>query len=157
MIFAAIVATVVSFVSQPAEVIILIKEPQKISVIAPAPPVLAAEVEHAEEPPDIFSKRPLLKKICSCESWGDHGLEPRQFEADGSPLWSYYGTGDAGSCQINVPTWGEKADELGLDIIGSRDDNVEMAAWIQDNDSRGIENWRWSKSCWGQFEGVFEK
>ena len=157
MIFAAIAATVVSFASQPAEVIIRIGEPPKISIIAPAPPALAAEAGHAEEPPDIFAKRPLLKEVCSCESWGKPGLEPRQFEKDGSPLWSHYGTSDVGGCQINFPTWGEKAEELRLDIIGSRDDNVEIAAWIQDNDSRGIENWRWSRACWGQFEGLFEK
>ena len=35
---------------------------------------------------DVWAGYPLLKRIASCESWGDANKEPRQFLPDGSPV-----------------------------------------------------------------------
>lgn len=101
---------------------------------------------------DIWAGYGNLKRICSAESSYEGGAdhEPQQFRKDGSPRWSDAGTPDVGACQINLPTWGKKAKELGLDVVNSFEDNVKMAKWIYDNDSRHEMNWKWSKGIWGK-------
>lgn len=88
---------------------------------------------------------PALERVCACESGG--GVAPKQFDNQGNVIRGHYNPNDIGMCQINEYWWGDKAKELGFDIY-TREGNIKMANWIYKNDSRGIENWSWSKHCW---------
>jgi hypothetical protein len=88
-----------------------------------------------------------LKRIAACESTGDVNKEPREFYPDGKVITGYPDPDDKGMLQINVPTWGAKAKELGFDIY-AYDGNLAMGKWIYDNDSRHAENWSASEPCW---------
>lgn len=78
-----------------------------------------------------FADVPEMVNILACES------NFRQFTARGSVLMS--STSDAGIAQINLPTWGERARALGLDIYGSTTDNLKMARVILNE--QGLEAW----------------
>jgi hypothetical protein len=97
----------------------------------------------------IWASYPLLKHITSCESWGDPNKEPRQFLPDGSVLRGYPNPDDIGLGQINIPTWGKKAQELGFDLY-SYDGNLAMSKWIFDH--YGSKPWVYSQGCWGKYE-----
>jgi hypothetical protein len=86
----------------------------------------------------------LLKHIASCESWGDPNKEPRQFLPDGSVLRGYPNPNDIGLAQINIPTWGAQAAELGLDLK-TYEGNLGMAKWIFDH--YGSAPWVYSQKC----------
>jgi len=73
---------------------------------------------------------------------------PREFLPDGSVLKGYPNPHDIGLAQINEPTWGKKAKELGYDIY-TYQGNLMMAKWIFDH--QGSKPWNWSKGCWGQY------
>ena len=60
----------------------------------------------------------------------------RQFDENGEPLMS--DTQDVGISQINEIWWAE-AEELGLDIFNSLDDNLKMARIIKEK--QGIKAW----------------
>lgn len=87
-----------------------------------------------------------LKRIASCESWGNPTLEPRQFDENGAVLHGVVNPQDIGLAQINLPSWGNKALELGYDIF-TPEGNLGMAKWIYD--TYGSAPWYLSKGCWG--------
>jgi hypothetical protein len=91
----------------------------------------------------------LLKHITSCESWGDPNKEPREFTPDGNVLHGYPNPNDIGLGQINVPTWGAKAKELGFDLY-TYAGNLAMAQWIFAR--YGSAPWKYSKGCWGKYQ-----
>lgn len=94
---------------------------------------------------DLLAGIPLLKRACSCESWGDPNKEPREFK-DGVLLRGYPNPHDVGACQINEPLWGATATKLGLSIETSKIDNEKMALYIYSK--QGMNAWVWSKNCW---------
>ena len=91
---------------------------------------------------------PMLKRACSCESWGNPDKEPRQFREDGSLLVGYPNPNDVGACQINLPLWGEKSKTLGYDVINSYFGNIGFAKWLYDK--QGMNPWIYSKKCWNK-------
>jgi hypothetical protein len=104
----------------------------------------------AENPAEgqIWAGYALLKHIASCESWGDPNKDPREFLPDGTVLRGYPNPNDVGLAQINVPTWGAIAAELGFDLY-TYDGNLAMAKWIYDH--YGSAPWKYSEGCWGQY------
>jgi hypothetical protein len=62
---------------------------------------------------DVWAGYSLLKRIASCEGWGDPNREPRQFLPDGSVLRGFPNPQDIGLAQINLPTW-RHSEEAGL-------------------------------------------
>jgi hypothetical protein len=96
----------------------------------------------------IWTNYPLLKHITSCESWGDPNKEPREFDASGTVIRGYPNPNDIGLGQINLPTWGTKAKELGFDLY-TYQGNVAMSKWIFDH--YGSAPWKYSEGCWGTY------
>ncbi len=78
-----------------------------------------------------FPEEPRMVKIVQCES------KFRQFDSRGNTLRSV--TSDYGIMQIHLPIWGKKAKQLGLDIMGSIDDNIAMGRHIYE--VQGIKAW----------------
>jgi hypothetical protein len=74
---------------------------------------------------NLWAGYPLLKHIAYLESWGDLNKEPREFLPDGSVLLRTPNPNDIGLGQINLPTWGAKAKELGFDLY-TYDGNLAM-------------------------------
>lgn len=79
----------------------------------------------------LFPDVPDMVPTVLCES------KFRQFGPDGTPLISK--TDDVGVAQINIPTWGKQAKELGLDIYNSAADNLTMARIVYEK--QGITAW----------------
>lgn len=100
---------------------------------------------------DPWAGYALLKHIASCESWGDPNKDPREFLPNGTVLRGSPNPQDIGLAQINLPTWGAKAKELGYDLF-TYDGNLAMAKWIFTNDPRHEQNWSWSRGCWGKYD-----
>lgn len=100
---------------------------------------------------DDWAGYSLLKHMASCESWGDANKTPREFLPDGSVLRGYPDPDDVGLGQINIPTWGAKAKELGFNLF-TYAGNLKMMKWIFDNDPRHEANWNPSKGCWGKYQ-----
>jgi len=100
-----------------------------------------------EKPKDLFYGEPVLKKACSCESWGVPNKEPRQFK-NGKVLRGEVNQNDVGACQINETVWLKTAKKKGLDIEGSLPDNIAMAKYIKS--VQGMGAWTWSFSCWSK-------
>lgn len=113
-------------------------------------PAKTITIVAAAQPFDPWSGYALLKHIASCESWGDPNKEPREFRPNGSVLRGDPNPDDIGLAQINFPTWGKKAKELGFNLY-TYSGNLAMAKWIFDNDPRHAENWSWSEGCWGSY------
>jgi len=98
---------------------------------------------------------PILEKIADCESGerDKHGKaiagSASHFGKDGQV--NLYGnknaTVDIGKYMINDYYWGEKATELGFNLM-LEDDNEAMALWIYKN--YGTEPWVHSKTCWNK-------
>jgi len=88
---------------------------------------------------------PLLKRACSCESWGDPNKQPREFYPDGRLIKGFPDPSDEGACQIHTPTWQKEADVLGYNIE-TYEGNVKMANYIYG--VQGMAAWNASKSCW---------
>lgn len=88
---------------------------------------------------------PELKAICAAESVGDWNAEPIQFNPDGTVLRGRINPNDIGQCQINEPTWGKTAKELGFDIYTSNG-NRQIANYIYE--TRGNQDWKYSKAGW---------
>ncbi len=87
----------------------------------------------------------LLKRITSCESWGDPNKEPREFKPDGTVLRGDPNPQDIGLAQINIPTWGTTAKKLDFDLY-TYQGNLDMAKWLYDRFGSGP--WKYSKQCW---------
>jgi hypothetical protein len=96
----------------------------------------------------IWAAYPLLKHIASCESWGDPDKEPREFNSSGTVLRGFPNPNDVGLGQINLPTWGAKAKELGFDLF-TYQGNLAMTKWIFDH--YGSKPWTYSQGCWGKY------
>ncbi len=92
--------------------------------------------------------RDALKVICACESAGRPDVAPRHYidENNTQVLRGHITPQDIGMCQISEKYWGDKADELGLDLFDPHD-NVAMANYIYDN--YGAQPWYPSKKCHG--------
>lgn len=82
---------------------------------------------------------PILEKIMKCESGGKH------YDKNGQVLINR--TQDIGIMQINVPIWGKKAHEMGLNLSVEAD-NIEFGMWLYKN--KGTEPWVHSKPCWNK-------
>jgi len=110
--------------------------------------VAVTQVAHAAEP---LLLNPVLavpmRPVCGCESVGKPDAEPQHWDADGSVLRGRQNPDDIGMCQINEPTWGDKATELGWDIY-TLEGNILMTNWIYSHE--GFEPWRYSKGCHGK-------
>lgn len=107
----------------------------------------------------IYALAPILRTIAACESTGSPTGQPRQFLANGSPLWGEENdptTGkviivqrDVGELQINTWAHAEEIKKLGLDVIGSEADNVYYGYLLYQQS--GTVPWNASKkTCWGQ-------
>ena len=100
---------------------------------------------------NVWDGYPQLKRICSCESWGNNDKKPRQFRNDGSLLWGNDPeTGkpvekDVGACQISTKYWLKDSKKLGYDIF-TYDGNIGFAKWLYDK--KGSEPWNPSRQCW---------
>lgn len=79
---------------------------------------------------------PVLQKIAKCESGNS------QFK-NGQVLIN--ATQDMGKYQINLPTWGKKATELGYNL-STEQGNEDMALWLYKN--KGTGSWSSSSKCW---------
>lgn len=74
----------------------------------------------------------------------EHESGGRQFNTDGSPLWSP--THDVGIMQINAG-WIPTATKMGLDVVNSEEDNVAFGMWLAKN--KGLSQWATYKACKG--------
>jgi hypothetical protein len=129
--------------------------PQRVVLVAPAQKLLDLAISVAKAsselkaPPtpvlDPWQGYGELKRIASCESWGDPNKEPREFLPDGSVLHGETNPDDIGLAQINLPIWGPQALKLGFDIY-SYEGNLKMAKWIFDK--YGSNPWYLSSHCW---------
>ena len=104
------------------------------------------------ETPTTWEGYPLLKKLCSCESWWSPNGEPRQFREDGSILWGQDKNGkivkrDVGACQIATNYWLKTSQELGYNIF-TYEGNIGFAKWLYDRE--GSRPWNASRACWKQ-------
>lgn len=100
------------------------------------PSVVYAE---KEVPITVINIPPILKKIAQCESSNN------QFDKNGQVLIN--ATEDAGRYQINVPTWGKQAKEMGLNLMDEKD-NETFAVWLFEN--KGSGPWSSSAHCWNK-------
>ena len=106
-----------------------------------APRVTEAEPEVRTITVIDESLPPIMVKIASCESSGEH------FDSNGQVKLGKKNPNDIGKFQINQTTWGRKAHELGYDIYDERG-NEDMARWIFFNQGTG--DWSLSKKCWNK-------
>ncbi len=84
---------------------------------------------------------PMLAKICKAESGN------RQFNSKGTVLRGAVNPSDIGFCQINEPTWNDKAMELGYNIYTEKG-NKDMALYIFNH--QGTDPWNSSKANWSK-------
>lgn len=127
--------------------------PRTILIVPPAQAAAVVSMENLksnetkiQQQKTVSFEIPLLKRVCSCESWGDPNKEPREFGADGKVLRGFPDPSDIGACQIHTPVWGAQAKLLGYDIYTLKG-NVEMANYIYK--VQGLSAWNASKaSCW---------
>ena len=82
---------------------------------------------------------PIMKKIATCESNNSH------YDKNGQVLINK--SQDAGRFQINIPIWGKKAKEMGLDLMNEKD-NETFAMWLFNN--YGSTQWVHSSHCWNR-------
>lgn len=104
----------------------------------------AQELQGEEENRQILYDE--LLPVCGCESMGDPTAEPQQFNPDGTIRRGEVNPKDIGMCQISTTYWLDMSVKLGYDLY-TEQGNALMANWIYDN--YGIEQWNWSRSCWG--------
>jgi hypothetical protein len=102
----------------------------------------AAQVIYARTEIQVPDKTipPILVKIAHCESGNS------QVDKNGQVLIN--ATKDMGKYQINVPIWGKKASEMGLNLAVEQD-NEKFAVWLFEN--YGSTPWDASrKVCWNR-------
>lgn len=83
----------------------------------------------------------VLERIAKCESNNQH------FDENGEVLRGVQVKEDIGRWQINTRYWGEKAEELGIDIF-DEEGNRAMAEYILK--TVGTKAWYPSKHCWSK-------
>ncbi len=101
---------------------------------------LSAILANAQVVPEL-----VAAAVTSCESWGDPNKQPREFTETGAVLHGYPNPDDIGLGQINLPTWGATAKQLGFDLY-TYEGNLAMSKWIFDH--YGAAPWKYSKGCW---------
>ena len=88
---------------------------------------------------EVKRTAPVLDRISKCENGGSH------YDKNGQVAINK--TQDIGKYQINVPIWGKKATEMGLDL-SKESDNKIFAEYLYEN--FGSEPWVHSKKCWSK-------
>lgn len=126
-----------------------IELPEQFPQIEPVPEFISEPILEVKkrEGSESFEWPGDLKRICSCESTGRPGNEPRHFDSNGEVLRGKVNPLDTGMCQINKKYHGAEADRLGLDLE-IQSENFEYAARLYRQ--QGSQPWSWSASCWAQ-------
>lgn len=87
---------------------------------------------------------PVVPPVLLCIA--QHESNFQQFTPAGYPLISP--TSDVGIMQINLPTWGKKAKEMGLNIRENPSDNIAFGIWLYN--TKGPSQWTtFHKYCAG--------
>lgn len=89
---------------------------------------------------EYFAETPILAEIAKCES------RFRQVGKDGNVLRGEVNKSDLGLLQVNKYYHGEKAEDLGFDLM-TVDGNLAYAQYLYDKE--GTAPWNASKKCWG--------
>ena len=89
---------------------------------------------------EYFKETPILAEISRCESTF------RQVDKDGEVLRGIVNKSDLGLMQVNTYYHGEKAEELGFDLM-TVDGNLAYAKYLYEKE--GTTPWNSSKKCWG--------
>jgi hypothetical protein len=89
---------------------------------------------------EYFKETPILAEISRCESTF------RQVDKDGETLRGKVNKSDLGLMQVNAYYHGEKAEELGFDLM-TVDGNLAYAKYLYEKE--GTTPWNSSKKCWG--------
>lgn len=89
---------------------------------------------------EYFAETPILAEIARCESTF------RQLGPDGNVLRGKVNKSDLGLMQVNNYYHGEKAEDLGFDLM-TVDGNLAYAKYLYDKE--GTAPWNASKKCWG--------
>lgn len=95
-------------------------------------------VAYVDKVIEVETVSPVLERIAKCESGGSH-------YKNGQVVINK--TQDIGKYQINVPIWGKKATEMGLNLAIEKD-NETFALYLYKN--FGTEPWVHSKTCWNK-------
>ncbi|MBI2610104.1 hypothetical protein HYW53_02920 [Candidatus Giovannonibacteria bacterium] len=82
---------------------------------------------------------PVLSKIASCESGGNH------YDKNGKVLKGLVNSKDIGKYQINSEYWKKEAEALGFDLY-TEEGNEAMALAIYEK--HGTWPWEPSRNCW---------
>ncbi|MEX0931374.1 MAG: hypothetical protein WDZ88_01345 [Candidatus Paceibacterota bacterium] len=89
-----------------------------------------------------FKDVPSMIAVARCES------SFRHYNPDGTVLRGRVDSRDIGLMQINEFYHGEKASELGIDIM-SLEGNMKYARYLYEN--QGLSPWGASKMCWEKY------
>jgi hypothetical protein len=89
---------------------------------------------------EYFKETPILVEISRCESTF------RQVDKNGEVLRGKVNKSDLGLMQVNAYYHGEKASELGFDLM-TVDGNLAYAKYLYEKE--GTTPWNSSKKCWG--------
>ncbi len=119
----------------------LLKGGMFIDVVNPESVMKAGE-DTASKKVELY---PQLRPVCACESVGDPHKEPTHFAPDGSVLRGKVNKFDKGICQLNVLYHGEKAKEMGLNLL-KEEDNITYANWLYNKEH--LKPWSASRKCW---------
>lgn len=97
----------------------------------------APEIKEVELVKEVTREAPVLQRIAKCESGNTH------YDKNGQVLINK--SQDIGVMQINVPIWGKKAHDMGLNLA-VEEDNRKFADYLYEN--FGTEPWIHSRKCW---------
>ena len=89
---------------------------------------------------EYFKETPILAEISRCESTF------RQVDKSGEVLRGKVNKSDLGLMQVNEYDHGQKATELGFDLM-TVDGNLAYAKYLYEQE--GTKPWNSSKKCWG--------
>jgi hypothetical protein len=90
---------------------------------------------------EYFAETPILAEIARCES------SFRHVGKDGKVLRGEVNKSDLGLLQVNKYYHGEKAEDLGFDLM-TVDGNLAYAKYLYDKE--GTAPWNASKKCWSK-------
>lgn len=85
-----------------------------------------------------FGENSVMYHVAFCES-GFRNIQSDFVNKNGEREESF------GVFQIHRPSWGKKAESMGLDILNTKD-NIVFAQWLYVQ--QGTKPWNSSKSCW---------